>query len=302
MSNYYTCRDAGLDDAEIAALKAHAETRMADVKVYVDGYSLHPERIEGELNKRQKAGDLTSDQVYELMAIYSAHRLSAEVFKPLAARFEKDEQHGFFTHHPSFGCVSHSVVSSTHPNHVGTPTMSGYETTLRFWEASFGTSFSFDAEPRLSEDRVIVETALSSEQFASLLRNQAAGSPCALGRSAHLLMDMPPRMVGTDTIAQDVKAKAMLIGKPLIDACVALQDYLTTTQKISTKAEYGELQDKVDQVRLEMSRIVAPMKELLSETAGLVAESAMRQMLSELTEPLKALRMDAGDVMRLLEH
>jgi hypothetical protein len=302
MSNYYTCRDAGLDDAEIEALKAHAEARMSDVKSYVDGYSLNPERIEGELVKRQKAGDLTNAQVYELMAIYTVHRLSAEVFKPLAPRFEKDEQHDFFTYHPSFGCVSHSVVSSTHPNHVGTPTMSGYETTLRFWEASFGKSFTFDAEPRLSEERTIVETSLSSEQFASLLRNQAAGSPCALGRSAHLLMDMPPRMVGSETIAQEVKEKAMLIGKPLIEACMALQDYLTKAQKISTKAEYAELQAKVDQVRQEMSRIVVPMKELLSETAGLVAESAMRQMLSELTEPLKALRMDTGDVLRLLEH
>lgn len=302
MSNYYTCRDMGLSDAEVAALKQHAEARMPELKALVSGYSCHSERIQGALAKLAKEGNLQADQVFEYQAIFSINERSVESFKPILPRAEKDKEHDFFTYHPSFGCVGHSVVSSTHPSHVGTPTMSGYETTLRFYYASFGSRFTFDAEPSLSEERTIVETALSSEQFASLLRNQAAGSPCALGRSAHLLMDTPPRMVNTDTIAKEVKLKAMEIGKPLIDACDELKAFLSVTPKISTRAEYAELKGKVDQVRSVLVSIVQPMKALLSETAGLVAESATRQMLAELAEPLKALGMDTSSVMRLLEH
>ncbi len=302
MSNYYSCRDIGLSAAEIAALKQHAEDRLPEVKALVSGYNLHAERIQGALNGLAKEGKVDTHRIPELLAIYSITERRVEAFSPLSVRIETDEEHGYFTHHPSFGCVGHSVVSSTHPSHVGTPTMSGYETTLRFFHASFGTSFSFDSEPRLAEERAIVETALSSEQFASLMRNHAAGSPCALGRSAQLLMDTPPRMVSTDTIADEVKQKALAIGQPLVDACSELQDFLKDAAKISTKAEYEQLKQKVDRVREVLVSIVEPMKALLSETAGLVAESATRQMLSELAEPLKALGMDTTSIMRLLEH
>jgi hypothetical protein len=299
VNSYFNYRDIGLTSEEAQALLTQVTPLVEKATDLVGKYAMTSERAVTSLSNLKRQGEITATEFLELKAAIQLMNASALSFAPLNKPDMKDKSGEFFTAHPSFGCASHSILSSTHPSFVGSPSMSSSIVALRFYEATLTTGPHSRDEARLSEGRAIVEVELAEEQFSGLMRSLSAGSPCALGRYDLLLLDMPPRMIATVSIAASVKEKALAIGKPLTDACADLREHLSSDRKISSKAEYAELKAKVDNIKTIMGDITEPLNELLAETAGLMAAASTKQMLAEIFEPLKALGMNPEDVLRL---
>lgn len=299
MSGYFNYRDVGLTEEEAQALLNQVEAGLEHATDLIGKYSMTSERAAPALVKLRNEGKITAQEFVELKAIVDLQEYGLSSFEPLFSREKKNASDEFFVQHPSFGCASHSMMSSTHPSFVGSPSMSGSIVALRFNYATLETGIHSRDEARLSESRAIVEVELAEEQFAGLIRSLNSGSPCALGRHELLILDMPPPMVATVSIAASVKKKALAIGKPLTDACTDLFQHLHSDRKISSKADYAELKAKVDNIKVIMGEITEPLNELLAETAGLMATASTKQLLAEILEPLKALGMNPEDVLRL---
>ena len=300
---YFSHREIGLSEAEAQALIEHASLRNDDLKAMdFSAYDLKEgDRFEASLRKLVSTGKITIQKAHEFSAIRDIAKTRLAAFLPIADTCKKEEKYGFFTDHPSFGCVSHHVISTTPPTFVGTPTMDHTMIGLKFSQAHFGFGMIGREEPRLSESFALVEINLAAEQFAGLMRDRESSSPCALSRNTEILFDKPPRLIATVSIASSAKSRAMEIGKPLIDACKSLREFLESDQKISTKADYAALDQRIEAVKQAMETIREPMQQLLAETAGLMADASSRQMLADIAEPLKALGMDAS-IMKLLTH
>ncbi|MEG0869650.1 MAG: hypothetical protein RSG77_21795, partial [Hafnia sp.] len=192
----FSMRQLGLSPDEAKALIACAHDRRKDVQSRVSEYDLQEEsRTLKTLKKAESEGKVLPHQVFELLAVRNLMGASVERFLPLKFEAKYETEHGYFTEHESFGCMSHSCPTSTHPTFVGTPTLDSTMVCLRFHRASLKSTRQSTNEPTLGDTSTMYEFDLSADQFAGLMRDSNAGSPCAIGRQYLVSLDMPPRMV-----------------------------------------------------------------------------------------------------------
>lgn len=299
--SYFSMQSFGLTEVEAQALVEAAKARAEEVVAIVGSYSIKcSERTKEALDKAKNEGKIEEAQIGELVAIRNISLMSPEhiVSKGFTPSF--NHEHGFFTEHESFACLTHSLPTSTHPSFVGTPTMDSSMVNIGFSRAELGFGTHDDYTARLREGRKLTEIDLSTDQFAGLMRDSSAGSPCAIGREGGLLIDQPPRMVSTVNIASQVKREALMIVKPVVDATNELIAFASRPEKISTKADYAELEQLAKNVQIAMDTVRKPLRDLLANTAGMMAESSTKQLLLEITEPLKRLGMSQGEVLSLM--
>lgn len=228
----------------------------------------------------------------------AAYRFS----KAEPARYEPtmpavQQKDGIYTQHESFACVSQTMTSTNNPCFVGTPSMDGTMVALEFSRAKMDFSDMQSQETRLYEGAALLRLYLSADQFATLLRDRRSESPCGLSRLEGTYLDNPPRMISSVSLVAQAKRDAMVIGEPLITAAKELQQYLDLGEKVSTKADYAALRVKVEAVCEAMLAIRPPMQALLKGFAGDVAEAAVKQLIADIQEPLKALGMTPAQML-----
>lgn len=299
----FEIRNLGLTLEEAQALQAVAEARFGEVEQHLSEYDLkESDRTLKKLVEKQEKDLISQAAVYELLALRNIKARKPEHMVPMVFDAKLSENGSYFSRHESFGCMTHVVSHGNSLSFVGTPAQDGSQVTLRFHSAELEMSGSDgNKEPHMRSGRSLYEFALSADQFSSLMRERKASSACAIGRDGVSLMDRPPRMVATATIAKEVGAKAKEIVKPLIDAAATLRAFVKSDKKISTKADYAELERLAANVEEAMDLVRTPLRNLLAETAGMMAESSTKQLMAEIAEPLKELGMDAGDVKRLMQ-
>lgn len=305
MSHYFSIRDLGLTLEEAQALRDCAIERQPEVLKLIGEYAIsEEERTMKALRSAADANKIPHEKVGELLAIrnFSRDKLTAKHMTPLIFEAKFNSEHGVFTEHESFGCMSNHSSTSTHPTFVGTPTLDSSMVNLRFHRAQLSCDRFAREEPSMDSTRALGEFDLSADQFAGLMRERNSGSPCAIGRDGLKLLDAPPRMISSVTIAAETKLKAKAIVAPLMQACKTMREHLAGAAKISTKADYALLIQHAQNVQEAMDLVRPPLRALLAETAGLLAESSTKQLMSEIAEPLKALGMDATEVLRLMNH
>lgn len=299
----FEIRNLGLTLEEAQALKAVAEARFGEVGEHLSEYDTQEsERTLNKLVEKQQKNLISQEAVYELLALRDLKASKPEHMVPKVFEAKLSGEGGHFTHHESFGCMTHSVSHGNSLSFVGTPAQDGSQVILRFHTAQLEMPGRDGyKELHMRSSRSLHELALSADQFSGLMRERKASSACAIGRDGSSMMDRPPRMVATATIANEVGVKAKQIVMPLIDAAATLRAFVKSDKKISTKADYAELERLASNVQEAMDLVRAPLRNLLAETAGMMAESSTKQLMAEIAEPLKQLGMDAGDVKRLMQ-
>lgn len=293
----FTLNSLGLDADEAGALAVAGQDAFASIGggIFSDYDLKHEEYVSKALKKAVSTGKLDAEQVSILGAAVCVRGLTPNRFLPLPVPSQTDG--GIFTHHESFACVSQNSTSTTHPTFVGTPSLDHSMVGLEFNRASLVFSEHRSSEPYLSEGAALIKLYLSSEQFGAVLRDRHSESPCALSRIEGESVGIPPRLINTVSLVAEASNAALEIGKPLIDSARALQDYLSTNSKISTKAEYAALQVKIEDVCKAMIEIRPPMQAMLSSFAGEVANAAVKQLIADIAEPLKALGMSPQELL-----
>ena len=299
----FSIRNIGLNQEEAEALFAAAMDRYDEVKAAFSEYERGDEgRCATAAGRLVRAGEIGLDDAMDLVMLYQLTASHPKAFLPLDIQPKIDDRFGFFTRHESFACMSNHTVSSTKPVVVGTPTLDTNVVNLRFHRAELNYDASKgDMTPSLRDYRRMGEINLSACQFAQLLRNREAGSPCAIGRTELDIMDRPPRLVQTVVIAKQVREEALDIVRPLTVATRDLRNYLLSDEKISTKADHAKVKELADAVAQAMNDVRAPLRELLARTAGLMAEASIQQVIAEIQEPLFRLGMDGVEVGRLMK-
>ncbi len=292
-----------LTEAEAKALIDHATSRYDELSALIphSTYALkESERFEEALGKQVAEGKMADSQVDEYLGIHNLYKMSPRSLMPFKKEKVKNQEYGYFIEHPSFCAMSHQSISSNYPAFVGTPSLDNKVVGLEFSHGRLSQSRHED-ETYLSDAESLLHIGLSSEQFAMLIRDRKSSSPCAINRSEFSSVDTPPRLLASVSIAKEVKAKAMKIGKPLTDASLRLQAFMSSDKKISSKADYAEFEQHVQAIKDAMELIREPMNELLAETAGLMAHASSKQLLADIAEPLKALGMDES-ILKLISH
>jgi hypothetical protein len=288
-----------LSQEEAEALIEVSEGRYKDLVALIGQYSAdEQDRTINKLKELRVKQEITGIEGVELAVVQLMHGATPSSFRALA--FNAKLADGYFKAHESFGCVSRTDQTSSHPSFVGTPTLESNGISMKFSRAEFASDEFYKKEPVLDERRRLIEVVLSRGQFAGLIRDKRASSPCKLSMVFGESLDTPPRMVSSVSIAKEARAEASVIGAPLMTACANLQAFLDSSPKISTKAQYAELVSLAGSIQFAIEGIIEPMRSLLKRTAGLLADSSAKQLMVDIAEPLKALGMDSTELYQRL--
>lgn len=284
-------RDLGLTADEAAAFVDVARTYTPTLEEKLGNYGLRGlDTFPTRLSEHKRNNSMSNAEFCVLLIAGTlGHFGSASVFSKWAIKSEKDED-GNYISHPTFGAASHSHISSTNPSYVGTPCLDSNMIGIRFRTVSL--IMDKDGETRLSDGNELGEAILSADQYVGMIRDSQGGTPCCIGRANHLLGDIPPRMIATVSITDQIQAKMKKVTHPVEVAIADLQAFLAREEKISTKADYAELTAKAETIQKVMNDSIPHLKALMAEAAGAVAQAAMKQLLADIVEPLARLGMD----------
>lgn len=284
-----------LTNEETQALMAAGEEAFPEFLSIVGKYDAEKsERTDEKLRVLVESGAIHENEASKLAAIRRLKYANPTSFKPAAFLPRKND--GYFCEHESFGQVHRTHFQSNEPSFVGSPTLSHGGISIKFGHAEFKTSEMRKDEAALSETTSLISIDLSAEQFSGLLRNAHSSSPCRISSNGAGYLDKPPRMLTSINIANTARAEANAIGADLLAACDELQKYMSGDHKISKKDDISHMVQLAESVQVAMDEMVKPMSDMLLRTAGLMAESSSKQLISEITEPLKALGMNGSDL------
>ncbi|MEG0868860.1 MAG: hypothetical protein RSD49_06760 [Hafnia sp.] len=296
MSEITLVRSIGLSEAEAALLIASAVSVMPQVREHLSAHQLRePEYAEKALREKASKGEISEQQQAEYYAALTLCQYQPESFVPLVLG---EVAYGdSYTEHPSFGSVDRNLFTSTNPRVFGSPYTGHNLTGLRFLRGivSIGNKESKSA-PFLREGMTLCEVHMSIDQFAGLLRDRRSHSPCALEFLNFSTLDVPPRMLSSFDTVDTVAERMRQICQPVYVALDAMRNYLMSGERISSKADYAELVSRAELIGQALRDAKAPIQALMQEAAGTSAEAATRQMIAEITEPVKALGMDADSL------
>jgi hypothetical protein len=291
-------QDLGLDPEEAEALMGAAQSQSVELFGVVAESETSLDRITTVLGNRVKDKTITPADFERLRMVWRLKDASVSNFarKP----FEGQKQDGYFSTHESFGEVHRSEFSSNDAVFVGNPSQRAGGVSMKFsrGELKLNERRRDEAHVRSLSNLVILD--LAPEQFALLLRNANSSSPCRLSHLGSEYLDAPPRLINAVGVAAQAREEAMQLGVPLQKACDDLRAYLQGEAKISKKSDFAELVALGEAVRKAMDDVVEPMRALLMRTAGLMADSASKQLIEEIAEPLQLLGMDPQSLMKAL--
>ncbi|MDU8350426.1 hypothetical protein RYA05_00795 [Pseudomonas syringae pv. actinidiae] len=289
-------RDLGLTPYEAAAFIEIARTYTPTLEEKLGNYGLRSgDTFATRLNEHKRNNDMPDDEFCVLLLAGTLGYFGSEAaFAKFATKSEKDEE-GNYTSHPTFGAASHNQMCSTQPSYVGTPCLDPNMIGIRFRTVSL--TMDKDGATRLSDRHELGEAILSADQYVGMIRDSQGGTPCCIGRANYLLSDIPPRMIATVSITDQIQAKMKKVTRPVEVAIADLQAFLAREEKISTKADYAELTAKAEIIQKVMNESVPHLKALMAEAAGAVAEAAIKQLLADIVEPLARLGMDKDDLL-----
>jgi hypothetical protein len=297
-------RVLGLTEDEANLLIGAANDAMATVRTHITPHQMRDaEYADKALTEKVNGGVIEAAEKAELFSAFMLHNRDWGNFSPRTLDERVVPGGDSFVEHPSFGSIDRSMFTTNAPRVFGSPNTSRSMTGLRFHRGIVEVSDKMLSarEPYLREGMTLLELHLSLDQFSGLLRDRHSNSPCALEHWNYRYLDVPPRMLSTFDSVEGVEKRSMAVCKPVIDAIRSMGVYLSEKAKISTQADYAELQVLARAIQDALIQAREPMQQVLKDAAGTSAEAATRQLIANIAEPLKALGMDADSLLLQLK-